>query len=336
MQSVFRIGLGVLGALALSPASQAQDLPRGERVRGITISTHGIGRDWGDADRMRKTLRAIQARGAEWFAIHPYARIHGDGRVTWRSRGRAAPAHWTRPIEIAHELGLKILIKPHLAHWGSPFDWRGAIQFKDAVAWKRFFADYRAWILELASACAAADGFSVGCELDRTTHFEAEWRALIRGVRARSKAALTYASNWDSFEGVRFWDALDCIGIQAYFPLSDRGDPDRDVLVAAWRRRMASLRRYAHAHRRNIVFTELGYNRSFQAAKQPWAYATDGAEAEVLQARCMGVALDAIEAEGCVLGCFLWKWFPGRNPVGRDFQLATPAILREIERRWRR
>ena len=159
---------------------------------------------------------------------------------------------------------------------------------------------------------------------------------MIADVRTRTRAALTFASNWDRFEELRFWDALDCIGIQAYFPLADGADPSRAVLRDAWNARMRKLRRFAISARRNIVFTELGYNRSRDAARKPWAYETDGPETEALQARCLSVALDAIEGEGSVLGSFLWKWFPGERAVGRNFQLATPKLLEAIEGVWRR
>lgn len=290
---------------------------------------------------MRSTYARLKRHGVEWVAIHPYARIREDGTVSWRREQDGArpanwPAHWTVPIRVAKEVGLKILIKPHLAYWGSSFRWRGAIEFREEEQWQRFFRGLSDWTVELAKACRDADGFCVGCELDRTIGYEKEWRALIRRVRKETRAALTYAANWDSYARVGFWDELDVIGIQAYFPLTTVADPTRRELNTAWKERMVALRQAARKWRRNIVFTELGYNRSKAAAREPWAHATDGPETEVLQALCLGAALDAIDSEDSVLGCFLWKWFPGRNAVGRNFQLATPRLLGEIEKRWRR
>ena len=39
------------------------------------------------------------------------------------------PDYIARPIREAHAQGLKVLIKPHIAYWGSPFRWRGEIKF---------------------------------------------------------------------------------------------------------------------------------------------------------------------------------------------------------------
>ncbi len=97
---------------------------------------------------------------------------------------------------------------------------------------------------------------------------------------------------------------------------------------------MAELREFSREHNRDVVFTELGYNRSYSAPVRPWAYHSDGQDAEGTQARCMRAALEAVENEPAVVGVFLWKWFPNPSPVGRNFQLATPGIKRVIAEVW--
>ena len=101
-------------------------------------------------------------------------------------------------------------------------------------------------------------------------------------MRAETEAPLTYAANWTDYRRVPFWDALDAIGIQAYFPLTDADDPGLAELRAAWRTRMATLRRYSDEVGRHIVFTELGYNRAHDAARRPWEHDSDGPSAEPL------------------------------------------------------
>ncbi len=321
--------------LSLFPVAGSGD---GELVRGITISTHGMGRDWG-TDALLGTLEEVRELGAGWISIHPYARIEADGSLRHYEDldAEAPPEYWVRPIREAHARGLKILIKPHLAYWGSPFRWRGDIVFEEAAARQRFWRDYVRWIEMLAHSCRAADGFVVGTELDRLLGHEREWRGLIRSVRSRTDAALTYAANWTDFERVPFWDALDVIGIQAYFPLAEGPDAASEAdLRASWRRWMTRIRRAAEKHDRNVVFTELGYNRSFRAPVQPWSDQTDGPEAWLVAARCYRTAFEAIDAEPRVLGAFLWKWFPGPRPNGRNFQLAVPEIRSVIEAAWKR
>ena len=305
-------------------------------MHGITLSTHRSGQEWA-SDAVVPALADIRSVGAGWVAIHPYARIHADGRVTFRN----APLEVQRPIREAHHAGLKILIKPHLAYWGSPFSWRGEITFDDAAHWKTFWRDYRRWIDRVASWSTDADGFVVGTELDRTLEHRSQWREVIASVRERVDAPLTYAANWTDYRRVPFWDALDVIGIQAYFPLVDQSlDPARlreSDFEAGWRRLMTELRAFALRRGRNIVFTELGYNRSMRAPLEPWSSRSDGAdEATATQEACMDAALRALAQEPAVVGAFLWKWFPPPRSAGRNFQLTTPGMRAVIGRHWRR
>jgi hypothetical protein len=301
----------------------------------VTISTHTDGRDWARDERMAPTMRELRRLGVEWISIHPYAAIRDDGRVRFGSIDPdRPPAHVVRPIRLAHENGLKILIKPHLAYWGSGFDWRGEIEFDGEAEWSRFWEQYERWIVALAAASREADGFVIGTELDRTLAHDARWRRIIARVREVTPAPLTYAANWSDFERVPFWDALDVIGIQAYFPLTEIASPAEDEIARGWTRWMERLREFSREKERHIVFTELGYDRSYEASVRPWNPDSDGPAARGVQEACLRVALRAIQDEPRVIGAFLWKWFPEPHPVGHDFQLATPGMKRVIQDVW--
>ncbi len=304
-------------------------------VRGITISTHGSGHDWGQ-DVMVPTVRDIKTLGANWIATHPYGRITSSGAVGRRRRddGVAPPGHWTRPIEEAHSQGLKICIKPHLAYWRSGFSWRGEITFDTEEKWARFWHDYSAWILELAAACHKADAFVIGTELDKTLDHESRWRALIADVRKVYDGPITYAANWSDYRRVPFRDALDLIGIQAYFPVSEVEDPTAADIRVGWQRIVAELRDYSVEQNRHVVFTELGYNQSYATAAKPWEHHTDDEGSRAIQELCWLTALDAIGEEPRIVGALLWKWFPHPRPIGRNFQLATPPVMRLIADAW--
>ena len=335
MDRVMRAWWLLLMCWASPACAQQAESADAQPVRGVTISTHTSGRDWG-TDDIVPTLREIRDTGANWVAIHPYAWIRANGEVEARDLSLDdPPAHVVRPIREAHALGLKILIKPHLGYWGSPFSWRGEIEFDRDEEWARFWRDYRRWIVTLAKMCADADGFVVGTELDRTLSHEDRWRELIAEVRSVSGAPLTYAANWTHYRVVPFWDALDVIGIQAYFPLTEQSEPSADVLAQAWRDRMTDLRGYAQDQGRDIVFTELGYNRSFLAPSRPWESQTDGPEAMPLQLECMRTALAAVEAEPAVIGSFLWKWFTWPNRRGGNFRVDTPEMRRLLGEQWK-
>lgn len=366
--SLLATALCVVGAL-LASADAAPGTGSEGRIHGMTLSTPGGGADWGSS-AIVGTIEDLRALGVDWIAIHPYGRIGRDGTVSWRSgRGRfgergggararrdpgdlrdprqlrsEAPGWLRRPIEEAHRQGIKILVKPHLAYWGSGFSWRGEVEFDGRDEWERFFATYGDWITAMAAFSHDADGFAVGTELDRTVGHEERWREIIDAVRSVYPGPLTYAANWSDYEDVPFWDALDAVGIQAYFPLVREGAgdggagdlggaPSAETLAAGWRGIMERMRGFSARTGKPIVFTELGYNLSAKAPYEPWDYEVGGPDAETVQELCMTVALRAIEAEPAVVGAFLWKWFPG-NRTPRNFAMSTAAMRRVIARHW--
>lgn len=321
----------VLVALALlaTPAPSATT----PEVRGMVVSCQTWGWEWG-SDAMVRTLDELKALGVNWVCIHPYAGIRGDGSVRVPERWYEGADWLTRPIEEAHARGMKVFIKPHLAYWGSPFSWRGEIAFETDAQWDRFFDGYELWITRVAEVCKDADGFSVGTELDRTIHHDEAWRRIIASVRDATDAPLTYSANWSDYERVGFWDDLDAIGVQAYFPLTDEeGLPEPQTLRRAWRRVADRLEAFAREHDRPIVLTELGYNRSSAAAIRPWESRSGGPNAEETQRRCLDAALDELAGRERVVGAFLWKWFPGETR-GENFLKSTPAMRQVIARHW--
>jgi hypothetical protein len=284
---------------------------------------------------MVETMVHLRSLGADSISIHPYASIRDDGRLVVHGQDPADPPEWiTRPIEEAHRLGLTIMIKPHLAYWGSGFSWRGEIAFDDPAQLDRFFTDYTAWIADLAQIAADADVFVVGTELDRLTQYEQRWRDVIAAVRSRYPGPITYAANWDAYERTPFWDALDYVGVQAYFPVLREGtEPTDEALVAGWAGITRKLARFSARTGRPILLTELGYNRSARAPYEPWRYVQGGDGAEDIQERTLAVALRAVQAEPSIAGAFLWKWFPAEIQSG-DFLLSEPRLQEVIHREW--
>jgi hypothetical protein len=304
----------------------------------VTVSCPGAGLEWGSDDMVR-TLGILADLGVNWVAIHPYGGIRDDGTVGSSRIDRLweDPAWLERAIREAHAKGIKIMIVPHLAYWGSRFRYRAEIAFDDEASWARFFGSYEAFVRKAARLSKDADAFVVGSELDRTIHRETEWRRIIAGARGEFPGPITYAAGWDAYRDVRFWDALDAVAVQAYFPLvQHEGMPTDHELTSSWTRIVSELEAFGREHHRHVVLGELGYNRSFTAAVRPWEYPQDpDPRAEELQTRCLDAALRAIDRTDGVVGAFLWKWFPGEVSRG-NFLASTPAMRRVIARHWKR
>ena len=263
--------------------------------------------------------------------------------MSWRELDPKAPPEWlARPIREAKARGMSLFIKPHIGYWGSPFSWRGAIDYPDPIERERFFGDYKRWLLQVAGCTRDAAAFAVGTELALLTKPDDDvaWREIIEEIREVTDAHLTFAANWDVYSALDFWDALDVVGVQAYFPIADQDEPtDRD-LRDGWAKVVEQLRNVHRTTGKPVVLTELGYNRSLAAASEPWSHINaremDWEPAGELQGRLLRVGLETLAEESEWLrGAFLWKWFPGEAPRA-NFLLDRPDLRNVIQSVWKR
>ncbi len=322
------------GKLASAASAEQGSVTRDPFMRGMTVSCPGAGKIWGTS-AMGATLDALTPLGVDWVALHPYAWIRRDGEV--RFQPAAETGYLDRAVAMSRAAGISLFWKPHLGYWGS-FEWRGEIAFgDDERAWQRFFADYKRFIVDHAAFAQRHELplFAVGVELEATMHREKEWREVIAAVREVYSGTITYAPNWDGVERVPFWDALDLIGVQAYFPLSQSASPTVDELVAGWKGPMDQLRALSERHDgKQVVFTEIGYNRSGRAASEPWSYdVEDSAASRALRRKLIDVSFEVTEREPLVAGIFWWKWMPG-NAGRSDFSMRDEEALAALRRAW--
>ncbi len=107
------------------------------------------------------------------------------------------------------------------------------------------------------------------------------WRKIIRQTRQVYDGKLTYAANFDQYQDLTFWDALDQIGINAYFALRSELTPITDdasmsqALEAGWQEVLANIeafRQQDYITDKPVLFTELGYTHRNDSTIAPWAY----------------------------------------------------------------
>jgi hypothetical protein len=316
-----------------SSANQGATLPAKTFGRGVTISCRGWGADWARPG-MAEAMDEIKSLGGNWITYHPYAWIRNNGSL--RHRNRTDDSTVLSPIKEAKKRALKVMLKPHIGYWGSRFDWRGSIAFEKEEDWQRFFKDYEDFIVTQAKMAQSggADLFCVGVEYKATLGRDKDWRRIIAAVRKVYKGKVTYAANWDSYQRVTFWDALDFIGVQAYFPLSNKENPSAADISAGWDSQFKSIKAYAASKKKKVIFTELGYNRSSQAAAKPWEHQGGGPNAAAIKLRCMKVALARVEKESFIESVFLWKWFPNKINTSRNFNLQYKEMKSLIKTIW--
>lgn len=299
-------------------STSAIALPAG-RQRGVSwVGSRIIGRD---------NLAPLVPMHVNWIVQTPFgwqSDIHkptlqaptGEAGLWGESdRGVAITA------ALARERGIATLLKPHL--WTGRGSWRGELAMTTEADWVEWFAQYEAFIVHFARVAEAngIEGLCIGAELGATLEREAEWRRIIERVRQVYGGWLVYAANWTHFEQVPFWDAVDFIGVQAYFPLAPEPTADVDTLVEGWQPWLARLEAVARRTDRRVLFTEIGYRSNANAAVEPWLWErqTEGggdAAGMETQKALYEAFFRAAWRRDWVAGAYFWKWFPDHEGAG--------------------
>jgi ankyrin repeat protein len=104
---------------------------------------------------------------------------------------------------------------------------------------------------------------------------DARWRHMVQQVRQVYSGRLTLAANFDNYHEVSFWDELDFMGINAYFPLRETLETplSEDGLAANWREIFGTIQDFRETHDLSlkVLFTELGYTRWRGVTVAPWS-----------------------------------------------------------------
>ncbi len=217
-----------------------------------------------------------------------------------------------RTLVAAKERGLRTALLPIVRLERHTRDeWRGRIAPIAGVdAW---FASYGAFIRTMADLATAAkvDRLGIGSELLSLEKHEPQWRALVREVRARYTGRVFYSANWDHYRPIKFWDALDEVGVTSYFELTRRedGPPTDDEILRAWDAPQDDLRRFAREVGKPLFISEIGYPAKSTAARWPWDETRKAPIDLALQARLYDRFCDAFAGSGVVSGVYFWNWF---------------------------
>ncbi len=318
----------LLAVAALAPASAAlaacgfagvsrRDPTGAPFMHGLTLV--GLSQTDFAEQRAARLVQSSVAIGADWVSIAPgwYQASSDASRIRPDSVRTPPDGGIRRLIDRAHAAGLRVMLKPFVV--SDDRVWRGDIRPADPSAW---FADYAAMAYRYAELgeSSGADLFCLGTDLGFSEAALADdWRRLIVGVRERFSGPLTYAASHapsaglGGYANVPFWDDLDFIGINAYFPLADRLISHAQ-LADAWNVWLEEIETWRADQRldRPVIFTELGYRSAATAATQPRA-ADPVKPHEVdpdLQANLYTAFFGLPYRLESLQGVFWWRWNP--------------------------
>jgi hypothetical protein len=322
-------------------------------LRGITVgpieSSQQPGRGYGTA-YSAELLDELVRLGANAISITPFGRI-------WSLRSTAIMLDFEAPypenraavgemIRQAKARGLHVLVIPHL--WVETGGWRGEIDPGSEDGWLRYQDAYRRFVLAWATDAQrhGADAFSIGVECKSWSgRFGSYWNGLIAELRTVFDGELTYSANWDEAEDVAFWDQLDWIGVNAFYPLAHVNDASDEEYRRNADAALERLRELSDSVQKPVVLVEIGYTTRANAAVQPWLW-PDAMQNVVVdereQARALAALAGAAASRAFVRGLFVWRYYANLDDVSQEAlwgfsphaKLAEPVLERIFGLPW--
>ncbi len=294
-------------------------------------------------EQTQNPIEAIKDSGFNCASIFTtdYMADAGSTEIYKHPQKSNSKANIEKTIDEMKAQGLNVILKPHIDTENDI--WRGLIDFDNEADKVKFFNNYIDWIVDYAEIAQekGVDMLVIGTEYKQLVDQEERpyWEAVIKNVKNVYSGKLTYASNWDNYQNVCFWDLLDFVGIDAYFPLSDERDPNLNELVGGWSSMMYKDAGESVARERNwmqeledfqeeidkpIIFTEIGFRSTDYAAREPWEYIEQRPPNEGLQADCYRSVDVAFKDKEWFKGMFFWNWLPRSDPGGKFDTDFTP------------
>lgn len=313
------------------------------KIKGFTYGFDGKRGDYRSPEA-DLSIERLAALGGDWAALafivyqdtFSSTVIRPDYRDTVTDRDVAAA------VERLHARGLKVCMKPVVNCRDNV--WRACIDFPEPDFgnrdyWKEWFSSYKAFLCHYAEIAeeTGCEMFCVGCEMVGTERKEELWRDTIAAVRGIYHGPLIYNANHGKERGVRWWDAVDCIGTSAYYVVASEPGASMESMKRAWDRHKENL---AELSRMNggkpVVFMEVGCRSALGCATMPWDFThRELPYSEEEQANFYESCLRSMWDEPWFGGVFWWDWYtklPQDRPES-GFSIAGKKA-EEIVREW--
>jgi len=254
-----------------------------------------------------------------WIAQMPFAFCQlNSSQVTYSVASQwwgETDAGVIKTTALCKEQNIKTMLKPQL--WINN-SYTGAFCLSNEQAWRKWEINYTKYILHFAHLADSLniEMFCIGTELKFVVQNRpAYFNYLIDTIRSFYAGKLIYAANWDDYQDVPFWGALDYIGIDSYFPLSSATTPSVEELVKAWQKKISELEHFKTPLNKDVIFAEIGYKSVDQCAYEPWNPSSTTLNIQA-QSNSLQAFFEAFANKTWFKGAFIWKWYPNHQSSG--------------------
>jgi len=332
-------------AQSRASATLPYELPEleGQAMRGVTIgpieSALHPGRGYGSPAFERGLDEAVRL-GATWISLTPFGRAW-DLKATGVDKNFEQPfadneRNLRRAVKQAHARGLKVLLVPHL--WIESGEWRGELDPGTDEGWQHFAESYRAFVLGWARFAAAqhVDMLAAGVELRSwlTTTHAPSFFPILRDIRRVYPGLLTYAANWDDVDQTVILGELDVIGVNAFYPLTDKPNATDAELVSGGLEVAKKVQALAQLWHKPVMFNEFGYTARPDPALRPWEWPDHMSGVKVdahAQAAAYRGLLAGMRQTPELVGAFMWRFAADPDDLSQEAEWGFSPRGREAE-----
>lgn len=274
-----------------------------EFIKGVTFGFMSQRGEW-EREEAFGSLRLLKERCAIDHVILAVVveqpTIHAT-EIEWQADSVLSDREVIGMIDYAHELGLKVILKPMVNV--SDGMWRAHINFFDydvpcEPKWSDWFASYTNFITHYAALAenAKCEMFVIGCELVNSDRREQQWREVIVAVRNEYRGEITYNCDKYQEEHVAWWDAVDIISSSGYYPI------DR------WEQELQRIGQVVEKYNKPFFFCEAGCASRTGAKWLPNNWELDGSVDLSEQKEWYAEMFKQTARHKWVGGFGLWDW----------------------------
>jgi hypothetical protein len=266
-------------------------------------------------------IEPVIAVNANWVTLMPFAFMktisdtsiaYNDKRQWWGERKIGIE----KTAESFHKKNISVMLKPQI--W-IPRGFTGHIKMKSESDWTILEKNYETFIIDYAKLAQSTrcEIFCIGTELNNfVTERPLFWSKLISKIKKNYSGKITYAENWDTYQKVSFLAELDYIGVDAYFPLTTEKTPSIKAMSNAWKPIIKEIEALSKKYKKQILFTEYGYQSKDFTAQEPWVHGNKSDVNLVAQTNALAVILAQFWKKNWFAGGFLWKWYDNHSESG--------------------
>lgn len=221
--------------------------------------------------------------------------------ICYTSEATMSDEELIRMINYAHEIGLRVALKPTANCKNGT--WRAHINFFDKDVhcepkWSNWFASYTDFQLHYAKIAeeTGCEMFIAGCEMVQSERRADEWRKLIADIKEVYHGPVTYNTDKYQEDNVTWWDCVDVICSSGYYPIND------------WEKELDRIEAVVKKFNKPFFFSECGCMSTEGSSKVPNDWSMRGDVNLEEQAAWYTAMFEACKKRPWVEGFCLWDW----------------------------